>query len=179
MQKKSLIYITIAFCLFAFSSCIKQIDKTFTGNPVVEFDIAVLNSATPPFNYHVATRVAQFGLPITTANSPALTRTSGTIKLRVNLVGPQRDADETISYRVLNDVTPNAPAQLAVAGTHYNTGTTFIIPAKSSFGEVEVQILNPGTSSTIPREVHLELLGNTNLKPSENYKRVGLRIAQN
>jgi len=179
MQKKSLLYTTIAFCLFAFSSCIKQIDKNFTGNSVVEFDVAVLNSSTPPYTYHVATRVAQFGLPITTTNSPALTRTSGNIRLRVNLVGPQRDADETISYRVLTDVTPSTPAQLAVAGTHFNTGTTFTMPAKSSFGEIEVQVLNTGTSSTTPREVHLELVGNTNLKPSENYKRVGLRIAQN
>jgi hypothetical protein len=179
MLKKSSLYIILAFCLFAFSSCIKQIDKTFTGNSVVEFDISVLNSSTPPFSYHVATRVAPFGLPITTANSPALTRTSGTIRLRVNLVGPQRDADETITYRVLTDVTPSTPAQLAVAGTHFNTGTTFTLPAKSSFGELEVQVLNPGSSSTTPREIHLELVGSTNLKPSENYKRVGLRIAQN
>ena len=179
MHKKIFIYIGIASLMLSFTSCIKQLDKNFSGDSVVEFDIAVLNSSTPPYAYHVASRVAQFGLPITTANSPALTRASGSIKLRVNLVGPQRDTDETISYRVLTDITPTTPSLLGVAGTHFNTGTTFSIPAKSSFGELEVQVLNTGTSSTSPREVHLELVGNANLKPSENYKRVGLRIAQN
>lgn len=164
-----------------FSSCIKEDVKYFTGDPVVEFDATVLNSATSPYSYHVAVRTPPFAIPTTTANSVAINRSLATpVRLRVNLVGAQRSTDEVISFRVLTDVTPTAPNMLAVAGTHYNiSGTTVTIPANSSFAEVVINIVNPGVSSTNPREVHLELLGNSNIKPSENYKRVGIRIAQN
>jgi hypothetical protein len=162
------------------SSCIKQIDKNFNGPTAIEFDATVLNTATTPYTYHVAVRTPPFGIPTTTANSTAITRTLTTpVKLRVNLVGPQRDADEVIQYKVLTDVVPATPNLLATQGTHFNTVSTFTIPAKSSFGEVVIDILNTGVSSTSPREVHLELVGNSNLKPSENHKRVGIRISQN
>lgn len=181
MLKKNIISVTLICAMFTMTSCIKQIDKNFTGDTVVEFDIAVLNPATAPYPYHVALRVPQFGLPITTVNSPTLiTRSlSTTVKLRVNLVGPQRTTDEVIAYRVLTDVTPNSPNMVATQGTHFNTSGTFTIPAASSFGEVEIQVLNTGTASTNPREVHIELTGNSNIKPSENYKKGAIRIAQN
>ncbi|HMP94587.1 MAG TPA: hypothetical protein PKD90_17030 [Phnomibacter sp.] len=164
-----------------FTSCIKQIDKNYQGPAVIEFDAAVLNSATTPFSYHVAVRTPPFGLPIATANSVPINRSLATpVRLRVNLVGAQRTTDEVISFRVLTDVTPASPNMLAVAGTHYTiTGNTFTIPAGSSFGEIAINIVNPGTASSNPREVHLELVGNDRIKPSENHKRVGIRIAQN
>lgn len=164
-----------------FSSCIKEEVKSFQGKTVIEFDATVLNSATTPYTYHVATRTPPFGIPTTTANSTAITRSLTTpVRLRVNLVGAHRSSDEVLTFKVLTDVTPTAPNMLATAGTHYNiTGTTFTIPANSSFGEVVINIVNPGVSSTNPREVHVELVGNDNIKPSENYKRVGIRIAQN
>ncbi len=181
-MKRNLNYITFGlFIVMLLSSCIKEDVKSFTGEPVIEFDATVLNSATTPYSYHVAVRTPPFAIPTTTANSVPINRSLATpVRLRVNLVGPQRNTDEVITFRVLTDVTPTAPNMLAVAGTHYNiTGTTFTIPANSSFGEVVINIVNPGVSSTNPREVHLELVGNSNLKPSENYKRVGVRIAQN
>jgi hypothetical protein len=67
---------------------------------------------------------------------------------------------------------------LAVNNTHYTTSGTFTIPANSSFGEVTINIVNPGVSSTNPREVHIELIGNAEIKPSERYKTVGIRISQ-
>ena len=162
-----------------FSSCIKEINKTFEGSTVVEFDATVLNSATTPFTYHVTTRVPTYGYP-TPTSAALITRTTTTpVKLRVNLVGPQRSTDQTITYKVITDAVPASPNLLAVAGTHYTTNTSFVIPANTSFGEVTINIVNSGTSSTSPREVHLELVGNTEIKPSENYKRVGVRIAQN
>ncbi len=182
-MKKHSIYIfagLTTLLMLSFSSCIKQIDKKFQGNSVVELDATVLNSATTPYTYHVATRTPPYGVPTTTANSTPITRTMTTpVKLRVNMVGPQRSADEVLSYRVLSDVTPPSPNMLAVSGTHYTTGNTFTIPANSSFGEITINILNPGASSSSPREVHIELIGSDNIKPSENYKKVGIRIAQN
>lgn len=178
---KRYLTVVVAAIVVTMSSCIKQIEKTFTGQPVVEFDAAVLNPVTPPYNYPVLLRIPPYGLPSVTANSPiVITRTmTDTVKLRVNLVGAHRNQDEVISYRVLTDVTPASPNLLAVAGTHFTTGTSFTIPARSSFGEVFIIVRNPGTSSTNPREVHLELMGNSNIKPSENYKRIAIRIAQN
>jgi hypothetical protein len=67
---------------------------------------------------------------------------------------------------------------LAASGTHYTTTGTFTIPANSSYGEVVVNILNPGASGN-SREVHLELDGNGTIGASENYRRIALRIAQN
>jgi hypothetical protein len=177
-MKKNILFLLLGISLLC-SSCIKQINKNFTGETIVEFDATVLNSATSPYTYYVVTRIPSDGIPIPTSNA-AITRTTTTpIQLRVNLVGPQRSSDEVISYKVMTDVTPTAPNMLATAGTHFTTGNTFTIPANSSFGYVTVNIINTGTSSTNPREVHLELLGNDNIKPSENYKRVAIRIAQN
>jgi hypothetical protein len=179
-MRKIIFNIFLLAGLFSMTSCIKQIDKNFSGNPVVEFDATVLNTASTPYTYHVAVRTPPFGIPITTANSTAITRTLATpVLLRVNLVGAHRTTDEILQYRVITDVTPTSPNLVAVAGTHFNTGTTVTIPKGSSFGEVVINILNTGVSSTNPREVHLELMGNENLKPSEKYKRVGIRIAQN
>lgn len=180
-MKKNIFFGSILILLFSFSSCIKQEEKIFQGDPVIEFDAAVLNSATNPYTYHVATRTPPFGIQTTTGNSTPITRTMANpqVKLRVNLVGPQRNNDEVLSYRVVTDVTPNAPNMVAVEGTHFTTGNTFTIPANSSFGEITINVLNTGTSSTSPREVHLELLGNEQIKPSQNYARVGIRIAQN
>ena len=84
-----------------------------------------------------------------------------------------------ITYKVVTDVTPATPNMVAVSGTHFTTENTFTIPANSSFGYVTIAIVNPGIGSANPREVHLELVGNENIKPSENYKRVAIRIAQN
>lgn len=180
MRHKFLAILTISSLFFA-TGCIKQIDKTFTGPTVIEFDASVLNSNTSPYSYHVAVRTPPFGIPTTTANSTAITRALATpVRLRVNLVGRQRRTAETLTYRVVTDgITPNSPNLLAVQGTHFTTSGTFTIPADSSFGVVEVNIVNPGSASTNPREVHLELIGNDNIKPSENYKRVGIRINQN
>lgn len=177
MKKYSfLLYISLVSLLS--SSCIKEDIKTFQGSTVVEFDAAVFNSVAAGFTYPILVRASGYGRAVSTAD-PSLTRTSGQVKLRVNLVGPQRSTVEVISYQVLT-VTPTSPNLLGTSGTHYNTSGTFTIPANSSFGEVVINILDPGVSSTIAREVHLELQGSsTNIKASENYKKIAIRIAQN
>ncbi len=180
--------IAVLFTIMLFSSCIKEETKNFNGNTVIEFDAAVLNTATTPYTYFVTTRVPVYGLTVSTANSPTLiTRSLATpVKLRVNLVGPQFSTDQVINYQIITPVpvppnntpVPVSPNMLAVSGTHYTTGGTFTIPANSSFGEIIINIVNPGASSTNPREVHIELVGNADVKSSENYKRVAIRISQ-
>jgi hypothetical protein len=160
------------------TSCIKEDIKTFTGDPVVEFDATVFNSVTVGYTYPILVRASGYGRGVATTD-PSITRTSGTVKLRVNLVGAQRSTDESITYRVMTEAVPTAPNILAASGTHYTTGNTVTIPANSSFGEITINILNTGVSSTIPTEVHLELVGNSNIKASANYKKVAIRIAQN
>ena len=178
MKKYSfLAYIGLVSLLL--TSCIKDEIKNFTGDPVVEFDATVFNSVTVGYTYPILVRAAGYGRGVSTSLDPSITRTSGTVKLRVNLVGAQRSADEVITYRVMTEAVPTAPNVLATSGTHYTTGNTVTIPANSSFGEVTINILNTGVSSTIPTELHLELVGSTNVKASANYKKVAIRIAQN
>ncbi len=180
MKRFSNIILAGLVMLFLLPSCIKQLEKTFQGATVAEIDAAVLNSATTPYAYHVAVRNPPFGVPTTTGNSTAINRTQTTpVRLRVNLVGPQRSTDEVLEYTLITGVTPNSPNLVAVEGTHFTTARSFTIPANSSFGEITINVLNTGVSSTNPREIHIELLGNANVKPSENYKRIGVRIAQN
>lgn len=79
----------------------------------------------------------------------------------------------------MTEAVPVSPNALAVSGTHFTTGNTVTIPANTSFGEITISIINTGVSSTTPREVHLELMGTIDVNPSENYKKIAIRIAQN
>jgi hypothetical protein len=180
---KKIFFAILGLSLLSMSCCIKDVLLQFTPDPVIEFDAAGNNAATSPFTYKVLLRHPKFGRPETTTGGtadPVLSRTMADpiVKLRVNLVGPQMSSDQTFTYTAIA-VTPGSPNLLAVAGTHYTTSGTFTIPANSSYGEVVVNVLNTGVSSTSPREVHLELAGNGSIGASENYKRIALRIAQN
>lgn len=178
---------TIAFFLAAvlFAGCIKEEVKSYTGKPVLEFDAAVLNSAATGVKFPMLTRVPKYGLTTVTGD-PAISRASGVIKFRINLVGPQSATEQVISYKVVSadysstlDVPTGTSARLAaVAGTHFSTTGTCTIPANSSFGEVTITVINPGTSSTVSRYLVLEIDGNASFSSSENYKRIGIQISQ-
>ncbi len=180
---KKILFVLLTLSLLTLSSCIKDDLLQFTPATVIEFDAATINSATSPFTYRILTRHPKFGRAETTSGAtidPLITRSmlDPVIRLRVNLVGPQQTAPLSFTYAAIT-VTPNSPSQLAAAGTHYTTSGTFTIPANSSYGEVVVTVLNPGVSSTIPRELHLQLDGNSTVGASENYKKIAIRIAQN
>lgn len=177
MKKYSFIaYLGLTILLL--TSCIKEKDRTFQGDTVVEFDATVFNSVTAGFTYPILTRAAGYGRAVSTSLDPSITRSIGTVKLRVNLVGPQRTTAEIINYTVITTPVPTGTNQHAVSGTHYSTTGTCTIPANSSFAEVIITVINPGATSTIQREVHLELSGNSTIKPSANYKNVAIRISQ-
>ncbi|MGM0944559.1 MAG: DUF4843 domain-containing protein [Bacteroidota bacterium] len=172
-QMKS-IYKVFLFALVAFSlgSCIEQdfAYEIYDGS-VVEFDATVLNGPAPGEDFPIVNRLPAYGFALNTSR-PFITESSGTITFRVNFVSAQRPNDETITYSVVADKTT------AVEGVHYNTSGSFVIPANSSFGEVTVELLE-GDNGTSPVTLVLELNGNgSDIAASENFKRLGISIAQ-
>lgn len=183
MKKLKINLILSSFVLILFSSCVKNELITFQ-DVVIEFDAATYNAKLSGQVYPLLTRVPGYGratrtaaIPATTLSpaapaDPSLLRTSGLVKYRVNLVGAQRSTDIVMNYKVLSTST-------AVSGTHYTTGTSLTIPANSSFGEVSVQVINTPTASATPVILILQLEETGGVKPSENFKTIGLSIAQN
>lgn len=153
-------------------SCVKNELPVFTA-PVAEFDAASWNANSAGLSFPILTRVPGYGRP-TAASDPLLTRNSpGIKKFRVNLIGQQLSTPTDV-YVIMNSVTSTA-----VAGTHYKQFSQVVtIPANASFGEVEVEILNPGTPGT-PKDLELILSSGTNgIKSNPNYNKIRLRIAQ-
>lgn len=184
VMKKIFLYSSLLALIFT-TGCIKNKEKIFTGKEVVEFDATVLNSPTLGVTFPLMTRVPIYGVAASTAH-PSVTRASGNIKYRVNLVGRQSTSSQVITFRVVTsafsttlDIPTGTGSRLpATVGTHFNTTGTLTIPANSSFGEVEISIINSGSSSTTARYLVLELDGNSTFGPSENFKRLGILISQ-
>lgn len=177
---KKLIIAFFALVALATTSCIENEEITFKGE-LVEFDVTTWNANTTGKTYPIVNRKPGENRVLLTSD-PLLYRTSGTIKLRVNLVGAQMDTDQEINYVVVPNETyasGTLNAQPAVEGTHFNTARKFVIPAKSSFGYIDIEILNPGTSLDTEKLIVLELQGNDRIKPSENEKTVGIMINKN
>ena len=158
--------------LFLFSGCIKNTLTTYKDAAQIEWDAASWNANSAGVTYPIFTRVPIFNAANPTSQ-PTITRASGTIQLRVNLIGPQSNTDGTFTYTVSQSETT------AVAGTHYTAlSGTGVIPANSSFGYVNVAILNPGPG-TGTVDLVLQLTSNSTYTAAVNYAKVGLRIAQN
>ena len=181
----------VVMTIFILSSC-KKLEETrsiYDGPALIEIDAAALNAITSPRTYPILTRVPGYGRGIISASvastgvvaDPVLTRTSGTVKFRVNLMTAQQSTPQVINYRVVateKDATgADVVVTTAVSGTHYSTQGSFTIPANSSFGEITVDILNPGVG-TGSVDLVLEIQGNSTIKPSVNYSKLGLRISQ-
>ena len=167
------IFSIVAMLTILFSSCIKNKEVVYTQS-TIEFDAASWNANAAGLTYPFLTRVPAYGTATSTTTSPtALTRTAGTFQVRVNLLGAQLTADKEFTYRVID------AESTAAAGTHYAAFSgKGIIPAKSSYGLIDVAILNPG-ATTGTKDLVLELTSNTEFKASVNYAKIGLRIAQN
>jgi hypothetical protein len=195
---KKINLLLIISVIFLCSSCIKQVEKKFTGNTVVEIDPTPLNSNAVGVNYPILTRIPPEGRPVATVDS-TLRRWSRSIRVRVNLVGPQTSADQTIGYKIFSTpittvafpatISGQTPSQSAatltvtdaVAGTHYNitSGANKVtIPANSSFGYIDIQILNAGASAGQAKFLGIQLDSTGTLMPSVNYRSIGLVIDQ-
>lgn len=170
---KRIITFILAIATVSFlGSCVKNELTVFTA-PVAEFDAASWNANAAGLSFPILTRVPGYGRTAS-ASDPLLTRTSpGIKKFRVNLIGQQLPTDTDV-YVIMNSVTSTA-----VAGTHYKQFSPVVkIPAKTSFGEMEVEILNPGVAGT-PKDLELILSTGTNgIAGNPNYNKIRLRIAQ-
>jgi hypothetical protein len=156
MTMKKILSIFSLVMVFLLGSCIEQNYPVWKGAEV-EFQAAVVNAPVAGQNY-----------PRLTVGNDV---TGGVVNLQVNLVAEQRANDETITYRVVPEGTT------AASGTDYNVSGSLTIPANSSFGTLSVAIVNTGAIGGSV-DLLLELEGNATIVPSENYKRVQLRITR-
>ena len=159
-MKKILNISLILTIVITLSSCFKENKQLFDSMVLVEFQDAIVNSNAlgKTFPILASTNVAQVKV------------------LRINLVGAQRDKDEVIKFSI--DPTEST----AIAGTNYDLGgaTSITIPAKSSFGELKVNILKAPAQAGKTVTVVFALEGNgTDINPNTNYKKVGYRITLN
>lgn len=158
--------------LVLLTGCVKNELTTYTATGKVEWDATTWNANAAGLTYPMLVKVPVPGI-VTPASQPNLTRSTGTVSLRVNLVGAQSKTDTNFDYIVA------ASESTAVAGKHYAAITgKGVIPANSSFGTVTVTILNPG-AGTGSVDLVLQLVDNASIAASVNYSKVGLRIAQN
>jgi hypothetical protein len=152
-----------------FSSCIKN-EPVVYEQSTIEFDAATWNANSVGVTYPILARIPAYGAA-TGTGSPTLTRTSGTIKIRVNILGAQKPAATDFTYVV-------DPTSTAIAGTHFTSlSGTGTIPANSSFGFIDIPVLNPGATSG-SKILILQLTGNASFKTNFNYEKVGLSISQ-
>ncbi|WP_373495888.1 DUF4843 domain-containing protein [Aquiflexum sp.] len=167
-MKKIIGLFLVLTCMYT-SSCIEQEFPLFEDS-LIEWDATVMNSPALGKDYPILIRVPRPTFALSTSD-PLITRRTGSVSLRVNFVSPQKESEESFTYRVIAEETT------AVEGVHYNFAGQAVIPANSSFADVQVQILDPGAGAG-PVDLVLELIGNGTVKASERYKRVGIRISQ-
>src|SRR6476619_3108985 len=137
-MKKFGCYLILLALVSFFTGCVKNEEPVFTA-PVVEMDAAAWNANSVGVTYPILTRMPAAGRASSSANTAdsIITRRSGSVQLRVNLVGAQRNTATDVTYTV------DQTASTAVAGTHYAPlSGTVTIPANSSFGYINIQILN-------------------------------------
>ena len=162
---KSLFFLCLISLLC--TGCFKDEDFNFDKIRLIEFEDAV--RLTPPagFSYGVVT----------------VTRTTPTRDFQVNLVGKQLEVPETLRFSVDTAISRflNATTIRAVEGVHYDLqGGNLNIEANRSFVNLTMRFpanipQNTGRTALLV----LKLDGNDNIKPSENYRRIGIRINLN
>jgi len=198
MKLKSLLYIFLAAGLS--TGCIKN-DDPVVEKAVAEFDATTWNTLATGVNYPVLTRVAPYGRPVLTTGPNAnftITRNTGTLRLRVNLVGaPIAGKSETVGYQLFDlpfstvafPATPTgqtpvlAAATLsiipAVTGTHFTALSGKVnIPADSSWGYLDIPILNAGANPGRAAGLGIRLDSTGTILPSVNYREIGIVIDQ-
>lgn len=165
---KKICILLLALSTMMLSGCFKEFDNTFTDIQV-EFEDAVRTA-----------RAAGVVFPVFN-----LTRASGVRNHQVNLIGPHFSADQEMTFVVDTEVSIdpllNANTIRAVEGVHFNIrGGRVTIPANSSVGTVSFEILNTFPAQTGRTAILvLRLDGNAQIKPAENFRRIGFRINLN
>lgn len=194
-MKKNIIT-AIILSLFFFTGCIKN-DPVIVSSAFAEFDATALNANAAGLTYPILGRNPGYGRVANTTDS-TLRRYAQTIRLRVNLVGPQSAKDETVGYVIFTTspittfampatITGQTPAAatatlnvtLAAAGTDFTAlSGTLIIPKNSSFGYLDLPILAKTATAGEGKFVGLTLNNAGTIKASVNYSQLGLVIDQ-
>lgn len=188
-MKKNILFIFSILAL-SLSGCIKE-NKVIFEDSKAEFDVASYNARFGATDFPLAIRVPPEGRAFL-AIDPFVTRASTGVRFRVNLIGAQRGGPATVKYRTFSvgatagaTVTYGAPVSAtlpisdAVAGTHYTAlSGTVTIPANSSFGYIDIPIINSGISVNETRSIGLELIDGGDISVSMNYRKVVLLISQ-
>lgn len=138
------------------TSCFKDNQPVFDSLYLVEFQDATVTAPALNKTFPI----------LTVANG------IGSQTKRVNLVGRQRTTEESIKFSV------DPVETTAKEGVHYSLeGGVVKIPANSSFGDCKINILKAPAAAGTSVLLVLVLEGNGNdVKPNENYKKLGFRI---
>lgn len=188
-MKKNIIFIFSILAL-SLSGCIKE-KKAIFEDSKAEFDVAANNAKFGATDFPLAIRVPPEGRAFIAAD-PFITRASTGVRFRVNLIGAQRGAPATVKYRTFSvgatagatvaygaPISATLPISDAVPGVHYTAlSGTVTIPANSSFGYIDIPIINPGVSANEARSIGLELIDGGDISISVNYRKVVLLISQ-
>lgn len=184
-MKIKILFILAMISLVLFSACIKNDPVLFTGSQT-EFDAASWNANAAGLTYPLSIRVPGFGRA-TNSSDPFIKRTSGTIQVRVNLIGALSKSARTVDYTTFDPpitsvqyssttILAASPAQL---GVHYSAlAGSVTIPPDSSWGYIQIPILDPGATAGQTRILGLELKTTGGIIAAENYKRIALSIDQ-
>lgn len=166
MNKKYIITFALLGIMTLLSSCFEDMSIRFDKPGLVEFESAVRTAPAAGAIYPII----------------ATTRSAGTLPLQLNLVGVQLKSAQEITVSVDTAIAKflNATTIRAVEGTHFSlNGGKVVIKADTSFAvyRFNIQQVTPVVGRTAL--VVLKLEDGSSLKASENYRRVGYRIALN
>jgi hypothetical protein len=198
-MKKIFSILTIAIVLsLGVGGCIKNDDVVWQGSQV-EFDATSWNANAAGLTYPIIGRIPGYGRVANTSDS-TLRRQSGTVRIRINLIGAQLSTTkaETVGYEIMTTspitsfsmpatITGQTPATAAgtltvtnaVAGTHYTALSGLLtFPANSSFAFLDIPVLAPAATAGTGRFLGIRLNNNGTLKPAVNYSELGLVIDQ-
>jgi hypothetical protein len=159
-MKKILITLIVGMSVIL-TSCFKELDKVLDDATYVEFQEAIVRTVAVGKTYPL----------IAVANGVGVVSTP-----RINLVGRQRATDTQVKYTI------DQAESTAKEGVHYkiNDGGTITIKANESFGTAKLEILRAPVATGDAGKtftVVLLLADGSDFKASENYKRIGYRIA--
>jgi hypothetical protein len=202
-MKRSYFFVALILAV-GMTACIKNEQVTFVSE-LAEFDATSWNANAAGLTYPIMTRVPIYGAA-TPTSSFTIHRTSGTVRLRVNMIGPTSKSERTVGYKLFDvpdeqikagiptpavsfPATPagQTPARAAstlaavtaVAGTHYTAlGNSLTIPADSTWGYISLSILDAGPTAGQARVIGIALDSTGSVKASPNYRKLAIAIDQ-
>jgi len=154
MIKKKYTFLLIALCLLFSSSCMEDFnDRYFIKDYYVEFEEATTKNVAVGEDYVISDQV--------------LSADNQQVSIQLNLLGPRSSVEQKVAFKVSSEQTT------AVSGQDYEIESTdVVIPAGKHTATIHVKNSSSGSGETI---LVLELEGNELVKPSTNYKKIGIR----